>query len=95
MRMLTKAEACRELAVSLSTLDRRIASGKVRTKREPRGRRHRVYVMLGDDLPRTVRPPSRSWPWPRSGHAGWNSRCPSSRSSLSMSASATPSWSTS
>ena len=27
MRLLTKAEACRELAVSLSTLDRRIASG--------------------------------------------------------------------
>ena len=51
MRLLTKAEACRELAVSLSTLDRRIASGEVRTKREPRGRRHRVYVMLDDDLP--------------------------------------------
>ena len=51
MRMMTKAEACRELSVSLSTLDRRIASGEVRTKREPRGRRHRVYVMLDDDLP--------------------------------------------
>ena len=51
MRLLTKAEACRELAVSLSTLDRRIASGEVTTKREPRGRRHRVYVMLDDDLP--------------------------------------------
>ena len=51
MRMLTKAEACRELAVSLSTLDRRIASGEIRTKREPRGRRHRVYVMLDDDPP--------------------------------------------
>ena len=32
MRLLTKAEACRELSVSLSTLDRRIASGEVRTK---------------------------------------------------------------
>ena len=51
MRLLTKAEACRELSVSLSTLDRRIASGEVRTKREPRGRRHRVYVMLDDDPP--------------------------------------------
>ena len=49
MRLLTKTEACRELAMSLSTLDRRIASGEVRTKREPRGRRHRVYVMLDDD----------------------------------------------
>ena len=57
MRMLTKAEACRELAVSLSTLDRRIASGEVRTKREPRGRRHRVYVMLDDDLPSAVETP--------------------------------------
>ena len=36
MRMLTKAEACRELAVSLSTLDRRIASGEVHARREPR-----------------------------------------------------------
>ena len=51
MRQLTKAEACRELAGSLSTLDRRIASGEIRTKREPRGRRHRVYVMLDADLP--------------------------------------------
>ena len=57
MRLLTKAEACRELAVSLSTLDRRIASGEVHTKREPRGRRHRVYVMLDDDLPGTVETP--------------------------------------
>ena len=51
MRQLTKAEACRELAVSLSTLDRRIASGEIRVSREPRGRRHRIYVMLDDDLP--------------------------------------------
>ena len=49
MRLMTKAEACRELAVSLSTLDRRIASGELLTRREPRGRRHRVYVMLEDD----------------------------------------------
>ena len=57
MRLLTKAEACRELAVSLSTLDRRIASGEVHTKREQRGRRHRVYVMLDDDLPSAVETP--------------------------------------
>ena len=51
MRLLTKAEACRELAVSPSTLDRRIASGELSAKREPHGRRHRVYVMLDDDPP--------------------------------------------
>ena len=49
MRLLTKAEACRELRVSLSTLNRRIAAGEVPVRREPRGRRHRVYVMLDDD----------------------------------------------
>ena len=32
MRLLTKAEACRELEVSLSTLDRWIALGKVLIK---------------------------------------------------------------
>ena len=57
MRMLTKAEACRELAVSLSTLDRRIATREIRTRREPRGRRHRVYVMLDDEPPRTGETP--------------------------------------
>ena len=51
MRQLTKAEACRELAVSLSTLDRRIASGDIEVRREQHGSRHRVYVMLDDDLP--------------------------------------------
>ena len=29
MRLLTKAEACRELRMSLSTLNRRIAAGEV------------------------------------------------------------------
>ena len=58
MRLLmTKAEACRELAVSLSTLDRRIASGELLTRRDPRGRRHRVYVMVDDDLPSTGETP--------------------------------------
>ena len=57
MRLLTKAEACRELSVSLSTLDRRIASGEITARREPRGRRHRVYVMLDDDPPGAVEAP--------------------------------------
>ena len=51
MRLLTKEEACRELRLSLSTLNRRIAAGEVPVRREPRGRRHRVYVMLDDDPP--------------------------------------------
>ena len=46
VRLLTKAQACRELGISLSTLDRRIASGEIRVKREPRGRRHRVHVLM-------------------------------------------------
>ena len=54
MRMLTKAEACRELRLSLSTLNRRIAAGEVAVTKEPRGRRHRVYVMLDDDPPEYV-----------------------------------------
>ena len=36
--------------ISLSTLDRRIASGKVETRIEPHGQRHRVYIVL-DDYP--------------------------------------------
>ncbi len=51
MRLLTKAEACRELGLSLSTLDRRIATGELKAKRELHGRRHRVYVILDDDPP--------------------------------------------
>ncbi len=51
MRLMTKADACRELALSMSTLDRRIASGEIEVRREPLGRRHRVYVMLDDDPP--------------------------------------------
>ena len=51
MRLLTKTEACRELRLSLSTLNRRIAAGEVHVRREPRGSRHRVYVMLDDDPP--------------------------------------------
>ena len=51
MRLLTKAEACREMRLSLSTLNRHIAAGEMAVKMEPRGRRHRVYVMLDDDPP--------------------------------------------
>ena len=51
MRLLTKREACRELRLSLSTLNRRIAAGEVPVRREPRGQRHRVYVMLDDEPP--------------------------------------------
>ena len=57
MRLLTKREACRELRLSLSTLNRRIAAGEVRVRLEPRGQRHRVYVMLDDDPPNTVETP--------------------------------------
>ena len=50
MRQLTKAEACREPAMSLSTLDRRIASGDIQVRREQHGRRHRIYVMLDEQV---------------------------------------------
>ena len=59
MKLLTKAEACRQLAVSLSALDRRIASGEIQVRREPRGRRHRIYVMLDDPLDNGVEPKSQ------------------------------------
>ena len=49
MRLVTKADACREFKVSLSTLDRWIASGDVQVSREPRGRRHRVFVVMEDE----------------------------------------------
>ena len=57
MRLLTKGEACRELRLSLSTLNRRIAAGEVAVRREPCGRRHRVYVMLDDDPPGAIETP--------------------------------------
>jgi hypothetical protein len=60
MRLLTKKEACRELRLSLSTLNRRIAAGELPVRREPRGRRHRVYVMLDDDLPSAAEVPPSS-----------------------------------
>ena len=57
------AEACRELAVSLYTLDRRIASGEIQTRWEPRGRRHWVYVMLDDDPPENGKATTRRCAW--------------------------------
>ena len=45
VRWVTKAEAARELEVSISTLDRKIRTGEVEVRREGR----RVYVrMLGE-----------------------------------------------
>ena len=38
MRLLTKAEECREFEVSLSPLNRWIVSGQVRVRREPQAR---------------------------------------------------------
>ena len=49
MRLLTKAEACRELGVSLSTLDRRITAGQLMVRREAHGQRHRVYIVMEDN----------------------------------------------
>ncbi len=54
MRLLTKAEACREFGVSLSTLDRRIASGQLKTRNEPHGQRHRVYIVIDDHTARNT-----------------------------------------
>lgn len=48
MRLVTKADACRELKVSLSTLDRWIAAGRVQISKEPLGRRHRVFVIMDE-----------------------------------------------
>lgn len=48
MRLLTKDEACRELEMSLSTLDRRISAGYLMARREPRGQQHRVFVVIDD-----------------------------------------------
>ena len=51
MRLLTKAEASREPSMSLPTLNRRVAAREVPVKLEPRGRRHRMYVMLVGNPP--------------------------------------------
>ena len=56
-----------------ATVVRRIAAGEVPVRREPRGRRHRVYVMLDDDPPEDLEQDVkllRRWPWPRSGIRG-------------------------
>ena len=61
MRLLTKAEACRDLRLSLSTLNQRIAAGDGAVRREPRGRRHRVYVMLDEDPPQSELAVAQEW----------------------------------
>ena len=48
---VTKAEACRRLGVSLSTLDRRIAEGQLEVERVQQGLVHRVLVLLPRDMP--------------------------------------------
>ena len=55
--LLTKAETPRDLRISLSTLNRGIDAGEVEVKREPRGQRHGICVMLGDDPPRAIETP--------------------------------------
>ena len=57
--------------MSLSTLDRRIASGEIETRREPRGRRHRVYVMLDDDPPSTAENQPSTQAVARDGFTAW------------------------
>ena len=95
MRLLTKTEACRELSLSLSTLNRRIAAGDVAVRREPRGRRHRVYVMLDDNPPENGKATDSALAWHRIGFAGWKSRWRCCKSSLTRSGNATPVWWTS
>ena len=95
MRTLTKADACKGLKLSLSTLNRRIAAGEVAVHREPRGRRHRVYVMLDDDLPEDGEahgPRPLNWSAPRSRYANLRQRWPQSKSSSITSNNATPGW---
>ncbi len=94
MRLLTKAEACRELAVSLSTLDRRIASGELLTRRSRAGggtgctwrwttTRHKR---------RAMRPASGSLPWRRRGFEAWRNRWPSCKDNSKRNGNATPGW---
>ena len=61
---MTKAEACKEFKVSLSTLDRWISSGRVQIEKEPHGRRHRVYVVMeGGELPPVSNVPDDKAGW--------------------------------
>lgn len=53
MRLLTKKEACRELGMSLSTLNRRISAGQLMVRHEEHGQRHRVYVVVDNDVSET------------------------------------------
>jgi len=62
MRLLTKAESCWELKLSLSTLNRYIAAGDVPVRREPRGRRHQLYVMLDEEPQSAAEAPQSDLP---------------------------------
>ena len=95
MRLLTRAEACPELRLSLSTLNRRIAAGEVPVRREPRGRRHRVYVMLDEDLPSAVETPQRELVAAREGIRVLEGQVDLLRDSLKWNGSATANWWTS
>ena len=50
MPLVTKADACKTLGVSLSTVNRHIDRGKLRVQRHRQGNAIRVYVEL-DDAP--------------------------------------------
>ncbi len=47
---LTKLEAAARLNVSQSTVDRMIQRGDLQVQKEPHGNRHRVWVLMGDDV---------------------------------------------
>ena len=49
---LTKLEAAARLDVSPSTIDRMIQRNELTIEKEPRGSRHKVWVLLEDDLTR-------------------------------------------
>ena len=44
----TRQDAARQLKISITTLDRRLARGELETVKEPFGSRERVYVLLED-----------------------------------------------
>ena len=88
MRPLKKAEAGREQEVSLPTLDRRIEASELQTLGETHGRRHRLYVVLGDSTTVDHADANRSRTalrWPRSAPGASKNRSPSCESSSNWS----------
>ena len=47
---LSKMEAATRLEVSASTIDRMIQKGELQTEKEPHGTRHRIWVVLDDEV---------------------------------------------